>query len=1681
MVFVSDGEAEKIGGYAQKQAELGLTNIPGSQPVAPQPDPFQNFQDTVNFAPPAVYGPFLPAAPDPVWQDFGNGQSGYVEPSSGNVWFEGNWYDPNSGNVWNEPANGWQTPGQYQDYWATLQQHEAAFPYPDVGESYNLFGGWSPFQPTPQTFDPGTPGAYNLDFLQPSPMLAQPEVMDPRGMAFQASQLSNSNPLLGGLTDFAGDVWDVSQQRRGQELGGFGFQGQPGGAAPADPLALNLEGLESTVSGNRLLSNLTPLEYEQLEGLPYGLGYLTDAVAAPINMAAVAAGPAVPIIGSTLGGNIARRAGAEVALDISARLAAEQAAKRLPEDIPLVPEWADPYARIGLTLGAGVVGGGLTAAGIKGLDAGVRNAPAMGRGLAETNPFAADVPGYPRGVVGAIDPETGRPFQWQALGGGADEVPEPPRITPEVPRAGTDAPAVMDARRSLLDALDKERAFRESGEAEALIRQGRATQAKGIAGSIGETRGGTFEEALAAASAGARTGPMLPSSGLDLPAGTLDALTKELQDYALTSGRNFDYLRSMKALEKLENGIHLQPGEIKMLGTVFGDEVERAIRVTNAGRIATVAELTPEDMTRITRMAEVDGKKAARAEVEAQAQHRLADDLDKRLRMDPTNKSLQRAAGGARARALKLEADSERYMLDRINRLEAEAKAKTQRAETLANREEVRQAELRDKRELKDLATKEYTESGAKALDRALAAIDKSDLPDNVKATARQVLERVVEADGAFLDRMKGDAPNFLRTVYAGAVGEVTDSWVSGLVEQRAVLNGVLQDMGFDRKTANTISKALSEMEVMRRWGPEPPPHIAKSLQQAKQSWADDSAIAGMANISQEWKNLMFGPMDIGIFGIQGLTGVQEGLVPILAATVNRVLNIVRLGVDTNSTSLTKRIAYGVDGRVRGGSAYAGAVAPTSGARATEASTLLRHVPGLQTFDKKVLSRVIGGMNDFQFRRVMGALGDYIHEGQLVMLKLTGSDITDPLVRQRSARWANSVTSAAKLSQRPGRAMVERAFPLSASMIRAQTEVIGGMMKMFMPGVARETRILAAATAFSYAASVMAIGKFLNDAIGTEEFEFNPTKRGFGQIRLSNGRVITPFPQTQLARLLLRSGRVIAEEGKGDQDAEVVAKAWLNFGLGRMSPALSMAAASAGVGFDSESGWRYGDLNEGKSWWEQARDNLLPTPPMAEHLIDEGLPTDRSSAMNTAFETVGLSNFQESEWSAREREIKADPRFQGRGWNELEEHEKAIVNAEQGRVYSRDPRIRAQQERADVIAGDAKAYQEKIDQWQLRGEKPDGTPYTVDDWKRDRAKNDRFTAGRYEELYAGVDWKKDDLNPVDRYYKAIADAVSPLTDEVDWDKVDAFRASLSPEDLAYIERNTNLRDTVLEQQYRQDVKLLSDSGYFDAENKVAVRKADPEIAAAVRRWGYSEMSVKAEDTVLRYTAQQEVDDRAFQTGQITAEQWRENYNQRRDQLRGAKESIYEGMKDDGVSTEPLDLYFDQIEKAVAPNGIDIDWTQVDTWLAQQPKTVHDAVNSYVSPGLTPIVDQYKQDVKKIAGSGYWDMDDVVTQVWAEAVGFGWSENQTADKFWNELNIAVVDMFKDEMGFAPLEAQALGDVAMGKLQNKYFDALGKVRAGMREADPELARLLVEWGYWTPGKEDTGKLIAAGTLQ
>lgn len=1237
------------------------------------------------------------------------------------------------------------------------------------------------FEPEPVS------GTYGLDFGYQSPITYEPSFRDVQTPWLEPdpwqTRPDNTGGFLGslgrGAVDLGQQVWDIQQQRTNVS-GGLGYAPySSGGAGQVDPKQQSLEALEYQVSGNKWLeaAGFNP------DALPYNLGYITDAIN-PIGIAAVGAGPSVPIIGSTLGGGLAKRAAGEIAIDVASRVGAEQAAGEFGESIPYFGE-LEPWQR-GLI--GGLAGGVTAGAGVKGLDSvDFSQTGTALRNVAEANPFAAPQPGAFDLPRGAIDPTTGRPFEWQAPMGGADELD-----IPKVPDAGLNQPTVdvpTSGNRALLDALDEELRIRRSGIAEAEISAGRGQQAAGIrAGIEGLAPEATLDDALSAARQGASTGPLRKTFAepLNLTPEVQNQLVRDILDNPQL--REFDTLRALKALDKLAQGEGLQPAEIKMLGRVFGPEVAAKISEVNAGRIPTVAQLTEADLAEIARRAEVDGRGVARLEVEAERQQELANSLRQQARMDPTNQRLQKAADDAQARAIAKANDADRKLAESIERANRQAEVRQTRAATLeeqrATRAESRAAEARD------VKNPNYQQ----LIQRAEDALNKADISPELKAQQLESVRLWLKNNEVILDAYGDDAPGILRTLYSSVTGDVTDSWTSTLLTREAILRNALEGQGMSPNMAKLVARRLRDAEVERRFGQTIPAHIRESLDQAKGlPYGSEGSIGGLASISQELKNTQFGIGDLAVFGQQGLKAGTTNAPQLLAGMVNRMLAALHLPhVDTQlaDVALAKRLMYQLDGVAQSSHAITDLTA-----EATLFSRLGK--PGKWLDEKFIVPRT-RQLTDFQFNTILTNIRNVAYEGNLILAKAAGADITDPVVRARAAEWANAATGAGKLAQKTGRAQAEKAFLLSPSMRRAQIQQLGQVARGLTSG-SRVDRVLAAATIASAVGSTLMVGKLLNDWLGQGEFEFDPSKPGFGNVTLPGGTVINLFPQEQVGKALARSLRALIEDGVTEEDLQTIGKAWGNLGISSASPGVRPFLAALGVGYDPDTGYEYGGLGDGSSFAERLLKNA-PIPPLGMSVATEGV-----DAVRTPLEALGVNAFQEGDYTARDRQLVSDPEF-GKPYKELSPSEKRRAQEKYGATEPFGPEgVRAAEVTAQLTE-QQKASDERLKAGEL----------TPEQWKNDYNDRRNELRIRKDEIYAALDLKPGDNPVLDGYYAAIEDA--ERTDgTVDWDRVDSYVAGLSRKDKRYIRENTGLinLDTPQVREFEAARDRIEDAGWFE--------------------------------------------------------------------------------------------------------------------------------------------------------------------------------------------------------------------------------------------------------------------------
>lgn len=958
------------------------------------------------------------------------------------------------------------------------------------------------------------------------------------------------------------------------------------------------------------------------------------------------------------------------------------------------------------------------------------------------------------------------------------------------------------------DAIQREYDYRASGQADEAIRAGRRQQAEGIRGAIGGMTG-DFETDAAAIRASTKTGKMLPpAEPIALSDADMGALLQQAVDFY--GDDVFKVRRMPEVLSKLKNGEHLQPAEIKALAEVYGEELADTIRKTNASRIKTTATLTAEDMVEIERRGAIDGRKAARLEVTAQRTHQLADDLDKQARMNPTNARLKKAAEDTRARAIQMENDADRLMAERVRKTEAKLREKAAaQAERDAQREQAgvaRAQELQDARDIKaanKAANKARLDTAEQVMVKAADVVAKLDVGDELKSQILDSIDLSVKNANLVLDGMGDSAPGIIRKLYAGFTGEVTDSWTSHLLEQEAYLRHAIEGQGIDGQVAKKIARLVRDAEVKARYGDAVPEWVTNSLKEAQTDYKGTGLIRGMAEVSQEIKNTQFGIGDLAVIAQQGAKAAMTNTAQIAAGLTNRILNRMHLGLDPAlaDSGLGKRIVYQLDG-----------VAKTSHAITdlTNEKTIFSNLgrPG-QLLDRKFIVPVTKRITDLQYNLILGNLRDLIHEGNLVLAHVAGDDITDPVVRHRAAEWANAATGAGKLAQKSQRALTEKALLLTPSMRRAQAQQIGQVARGLSSG-SRIDRILAASTIISTVGTGLAVGKLLNDWVGMDAFEFDPTKPDFGKITLADGTVMNPFSQEQIAKAFARSLRTLVEDGVSEDDLKPIAKEWGKLMVSSASPAAQyMLSAIGGVGID-ETGYHWGDLNTGKGLKERFLSGA-PIPPLFSSIREEGL-----SPIRTPLEALGFNAYPESEYDALDRDVRRDSKYGGRGYSDLSPSEKAEAQAKYGKLPPFGPEGEEAAAQLQVLTD----QQKNSDAARTAGQ------LTPEQWRRDYSERKQELAIRNDQIYSKLNLETKD--PVLRQYYASIDSAKGADGKIDWSKVDAYIASLPQPQQDYITANTGLVkiQTSETNQFKQDYDAIKASGYFQRTDKTWEAMAD---------------------------------------------------------------------------------------------------------------------------------------------------------------------------------------------------------------------------------------------------------------
>ena len=776
-------------------------------------------------------------------------------------------------------------------------------------------------------------------------------------------------------------------------------------------------------------------------------------------------------------------------------------------------------------------------------------------------------------------------------------------------------------------------------------------------------------------------------------------------------------------------------------------------------------------------------------------------------------------------------------------------------------------------------------------------------IESNASLTPEQKAAAIAAFDAVTVDNQQilNQVPKstFNRAVAAAeraVAGNLSDSWLSKLYVQKDVLEDAMLHSGLSREEAKKISDQMVQYEMKGKYKDFIPKEnvekylriklMAQGMDRKSATFAAKnivdpsnengakilldqfpdqvpaSILKDMAktepvpngahdvanyvkNWNQRWKNTQMSLPDVSVFLVQIPKAFATGGIEILAGMTNDILKTLNLRSFDSSLSddIAKDVQYAIDGLGQNVATSEADFRNVTKGRESLFST----VPGIRKIDPYFV-RAAEIMTNFQYGTVMGTIRKWNYEGNLMLAKAAGQDITDPLVRRQAAEVANARTSYWRGAQTTSRQNIEGALLMTPTMRRAQIAQIRQVTKL-LDGSSTE-RLLALSTLASVGISSLVLGKFLNDQIGLDEFTFDPSDPKFGKITFRDpisGKNLTMnvFPSQQVGTYIARAvGDIVREPNKDGLLSAFTDIAKL--GVSSASPAVGTAAKAAGVGFDPQQGkYTWGDYGKNMSITDKAV-NILPIPLIGQTVYNEGF-----SPVSTGLQLAGGNVFEERPYNTRERWIKDNAERLGlknefgvpiTSWSETSAAQKTKINQEFGKVASTDPDVaRIQAERDKAKTADIQT-QKDIDSKYING--ATGLPKNPDAAKAYREEVQKFNYGisQRESFASELAGYKNNPNtePMAKALASWQEAIKASTKgtEPDWEKVDQWLQSHPDEaklvDKYFAERaDTSL--TPARKELDSTRKQIEASGYFDLRDeswaKVAkFYKLDPSVS-----------------------------------------------------------------------------------------------------------------------------------------------------------------------------------------------------------------------------------------------------------
>jgi len=401
----------------------------------------------------------------------------------------------------------------------------------------------------------------------------------------------------------------------------------------------------------------------------------------------------------------------------------------------------------------------------------------------------------------------------------------------------------------------------------------------------------------------------------------------------------------------------------------------------------------------------------------------------------------------------------------------------------------------------------------------------------------------------------------------------------------------------FGRRSTQSVLSGYKPFShpLYRGWnGPRPVVDWIDQLHNPAPRW-----IRPVQGVAQTLKDTVFGPADFGVLGVNMLDSATAGTARPIAAWVNRALELAHLPhapIYMEEAGLSRGVQAAMDGVVQNW----GPSAVTKGQ-----GTVLKYIPKIGEYIDAPVTAVIEKLTNLQFGIILKKWRNLQYDGNLVLLHITGEDVTNPAVRRIAADWANSLTGASRGAMLPGRRAAESTVLTSAQMGRSEMARLAQVAKgLSFPSSSAEFK-MAVMTLATFGAMIYGLGSAINIMLNGEPIEFDPRNTNWATVKVGNQRV-SLVSRAALIRAMGNSMNTVERAAQDPSQASDLASVWAKVVVAKVGPLGQMPVGGAGFGFEPGTGqWQMGTLSpKGRLL------NLVPMPPSVEQVVLE--PESRS-------------------------------------------------------------------------------------------------------------------------------------------------------------------------------------------------------------------------------------------------------------------------------------------------------------------------------------------------------------------------------------------------------------------------------------------------------------------------------------